>query len=258
MEELSEDIKMIETRSGTITVEHDYLTPESSDLLSDELFFQRAVQVYHLALPAVGGAGIFYEQDKVGATTGDILYWTDFMTSDVEILTGNVSVLYLTSLQDLSDGPIVVDEPAGTILGHIDNIYQQPITDLGAPGPHEGNGGLNLILPPKYDGEIPEGYTVHQSDTMQIIVLARSFVIDGDKESAEKILKDLNIYKLSEADNPPQAEFFDLDGVKIKMSHPTTEGFWKFLHEVYSKETIVRDQDKNLVGFNEINWNCSR
>jgi len=57
-------IETIETRSGTIIIDHDYLTPESAKLLSDELFFQRAVQVYHLALPAVGGAGIFYEIDK--------------------------------------------------------------------------------------------------------------------------------------------------------------------------------------------------
>jgi len=170
------------------------------------------------------------------------------MTSSAELLTANVSVLYLISLQDLSDGPIVVNEPAGTILGHIDNIYQQPITDLGAPGPYEGNGGLILILPPNYDGEIPENYTVFQSDTMQIIVLARSFVIDGDKDAAEKVLKELNIYKLAESDNPSQAKFFDLNGVTIKTAHPTTEGFWEFLHEVYSKETVLRDEDKNLVG----------
>ena len=154
----------------------------------------------------------------------------------------------MISQQDLSDGPIVVDEPEGTILGHIDNLYQQPITDLGAPGPHKGEGGLNLILPPNYDGEIPDGYSVSQSDTMQILVLARSFVIDGDKDGAEAVLKELNIYKLSEAENPPQAKFFDLDGVTIKMAHPTTEGFWEFLHQVYSKETVVRDEDKNLFG----------
>jgi len=34
----------------------------------------------------------------------------------------------------------------------------------------------------------------------------------------------------------------------IKMAHPTTDGFWEFLHEVYSKEPIVRDEDKNLIG----------
>ncbi len=124
-------IETIETRSGTITIDHDYLTPESAKLLRDELFFQRAVQVYHLALPAVGGAGIFYEQDKVGATAGDILYWSDFMNSEIELLTGNTSVLYFMTLQDLSDGPIIVHVPAGNLQGHIDNIYQQVITDYG-------------------------------------------------------------------------------------------------------------------------------
>jgi hypothetical protein len=85
-------IEIIETRSGNIVIDHDYLTPESSELLSNELFFQRAIQVYHLALPAVSGAGIFYEQEKAGAQVGDILYWSDFMNSEIDLLTGNTSV----------------------------------------------------------------------------------------------------------------------------------------------------------------------
>jgi len=248
MMELEVGQEIIETRIGTLELQSDYLTPETAKILKDELFFQRAIQVYQLAYPAVGGAGIFYEQDKVGATTGDIIYWSDFMTSAVELLTANVSVLYLISLQDLSEGPIVVDIPAGRILGHIDNIYQQPLTDIGIPGPNEGNGGMFLILPPNYDGEIPENYLVVQSDTMQFLVLARSFVDEGDKSAAEERLLQLNIYNLSEADNPPKAKFFDLNGVSLKLAHPTTEGFWEFLHQVYSKETVVRDEDKNLVG----------
>jgi len=105
-----------ETIVGTIKLDHDYLTPESAELLSDELFFQRAILVYHLALPAVGGAGIFYEQDKVGATTGDVIYWSDFMNSDIELLTGNTSVLYFMTLQDLSNGPIVVSNVCGLVV----------------------------------------------------------------------------------------------------------------------------------------------
>ena len=81
-------------------------------------FFQRAIQVYHLALPAVGGAGIFYEQDKVGASVGDIIYWSDFMNSEIDLLTGNTSVLYFMSLQDLSNGPIIVHMPSGNLQGH--------------------------------------------------------------------------------------------------------------------------------------------
>jgi hypothetical protein len=253
--ELPLGIETIETRSGTITIDHDYLTPESSQLLSDELFFQRAVQVYHLALPAVGGAGIFYEQDKVGATAGDILYWSDFMNSDIELLTGNTSVLYYMTLQDLSDGPIIVHVPAGNLQGHIDNIYQQVITDYGVVGPNEGKEASFLILPPNFDGEIPpnfdgetENHFVKQSDTMQFLAMGRAFVNAPDMAAAEELIKKVNVYNLSEIDNPPYAQFFDMSGESLKLSHPQTEGFWEFLHEVYSKETVVRPEDKNLVG----------
>ena len=248
-------IERIETRSGTIIIDHDYLAPESAKLLKDELFFQRAVQVYHLALPAVSGAGIFYEQDKVGATVGDILYWSDFMNSDIDLLTGNTSVLYFMSLQDLSDGPIVVNVPEGNLQGHADNISQQVITDWGIVGPNEGNEASFLFLPPNYEGEIPsqfsgetENYFVRQSDTMQFIAMGRAFVNAPDMPAAEKLIKKVNIYNLSEIDNPPQAQFFDVSGESLKLSYPATDGFWEFLHEVYSKETIVRPEDKNLIG----------
>ena len=255
MEELPLGVQKIETRSGTITIDHDYLTPESAQLLSDELFFQRAIQVYHLALPAVGGAGIFYEQDKVGASVGDIIYWSDFMNSEIDLLTGNTSVLYFMSLQDLSEGPIIVHMPAGNLQGHADNIYQQVITDWGIVGPNEGNEASFLFIPPNYDEEIPEifngeteNHFVFQSDTMQFLAMARAFVNDPDMAAAEELIKKVNIYSLSEIDNPPQVQFFDVAGESLKLSHPTTDGFWEFLHEVYSKESIVRPEDKNLIG----------
>ena len=249
MKELEVGQEIIQTRIGTFTLEGNYLSAESDQTMKDELFFQRALQVYRLALPAIGGAGIFYGQDKVGATTDDALYWSDFMASDTETLTGNISSLYLASLQDLSNGPLVIDVPEGRILGHIDNIYQQVITDIGKNGPYKTEGGLILILPPGYDGEIPEGYFVAQSDTMQIIVIARSFVGDtGSIEAAVEQNRKINIYNLSQADDPPKVKLFDVFGKSVKLAHPTTEGFWEFLHKVYSKETVIRDEDKNLVG----------
>jgi len=248
-------IETIETRSGTIVIDHNYLTPESSKLLSDELFFQRAVQVYHLALPAVSGAGIFYEQAKVGGESGDILYWSDFMNSEIDLLTGNTSVLYFMSLQDLSNGPIVVHVPEGNLQGHADNINQQVMTDWGIVGPNEGQEALFLFLPPEYKGEVPGLFTdeeknnfVIQSDSMQFIAMGRAFVNAPDMDAAEELIKKVNIYPLSEINNSSQVKFIDVAGESIKLSYPTTDGFWKFLHEVYSKETIVRAEDKNLIG----------
>ena len=248
-------IETIETRSGTIVIDHDYLTPESSKLLSDELFFQRAVQVYHLALPAVSGAGIFYEQATVGGEAGDILYWSDFMNSEIELLTGNTSVLYFMSLQDLSNGPIVVHVPEGNLQGHADNINQQVMTDWGIVGPNEGEEALFLFLPPNYEGETPTSFNkedennfVIQSDSMQFIAMGRAFVNAPDMDAAEELIKKVNIYPLSEINNSPQVKFIDVAGESLKLSYPTTDGFWEFLHEVHSKETVVRAEDKNLIG----------
>ena len=255
IEELPVGIEKIETSKGTITIDHDYLTPESQKLLSDELFFQRAIHVYHMALPAVSGAGIFYEQDEVGATVGDIVYWSDFMNSDVDLLTGNTSVLYFMTFQDLSNGPIVIHMPEGNLQGHADNLYQQVITDWGIVGPNEGKEAYFLFLPPGYDEEISapfdgetENYFVFQSDTMQFIAMARAFVNAPDMATAEELIKKVNIFNLSEIVNPSQVKFFDVAGESLKFSYPATEGFWEFLHEVYSKETIVRPEDKNLIG----------
>jgi hypothetical protein len=248
-------IETIETRSGTIVIDHDYLTDDSAKLLSDELFFQRAVQVYHLALPAVSGAGIFYEQEKAGVQVGDILYWSDFMNSEIDLLTGNTSVLYFMSLQDLSNGPIVVHIPEGNLQGHADNIYQQVMTDWGIVGPNEGQEALFLFLPPNSDGDIPDEFKdesknnfVIQSDTMQFIAMGRAFVNAPDIDAAEELIKKVNIYPLSETDNSPQVKFIDVAGKSLKLSYPTTDDFWEFLHEVYSKEIVVRPEDKNLIG----------
>jgi hypothetical protein len=239
--------EIIETRIGSLTLDADYPTAATQKTLEDELFYQRAVQVYLLSLPAIAGAGIFDEFDEVGALSGDIVYWSDFMTSENVVATANRSVLYSLSFLDLSEGPVVIDVPGG-LYGAVNNLYQQPVTDIGASGPDKGDGGKFLILPPEYDGEIPEDYFVAHSDTMQNFFLARGSAPNGDTSIGIQQIKEAKIYKLSEAENPPTQKFVDMWGSAFDMMHPTTDGFWEFLYKVYSKETIVRPEDKVLIG----------
>jgi hypothetical protein len=170
------------------------------------------------------------------------------MTSDVGLLTPNTSTMYLMFPLDLSVGPIVVKAPAG-LQGAINNLYQQPLSDIGKQGPDKGMGGMYLILPPHYNGTIPSGYFVAKSDTTQAFVTGRSFIKNYDNlTSAINSNKEVRVYPLSEADNPPQQKFIDMAGKQVKMQNPSTEGFWEALHKVYSKEKYVRDEDKNLIG----------
>jgi hypothetical protein len=149
---------------------------------------------------------------------------------------------------DLSAGPIVFKAPAG-VQGAINNIYQQPVTDIGKAGPDKGMGGMYLILPPNYNGTVPSGYFVGKSDTTQGFIVGRTFIDSYENlTSAINTNKEARAYPLSEADNPPQQKFIDVSGQQVKMQNPSTEGFWEFLHKVYSKEQYVRDEDKNLIG----------
>ena len=164
----NQSTKTYETRIGNLTTQYGYVTSETAKKLSDEFLFQTAVQVYLLALPAVSGAGIFNGADKMGVNSTDIMYWSKPMTSDVELLTPNISVLYFAAILNLSSGPMVIKVPAG-LQGAVNNLYQQPVVDIGRTGPDKGMGGKYLILPPNYNGTVPSGYFVENPTRHKVL-----------------------------------------------------------------------------------------
>ena len=69
------------------------------------------------------------------------------------------------------------------------------VIDLGAPGPDRGEGGKYLVLPPGYDGNVPEGgYFVARARTNFVIWFARAFMEDNDpKPVVDRIKKTLKV-----------------------------------------------------------------
>jgi hypothetical protein len=64
------------------------------------------------------------------------------------------------------------------------------VTDVGAPGPDRGEGGKYLILPPGYDGPVPEGgYFVARSRTTRVLILARGSLENNDPKPAAASMK---------------------------------------------------------------------
>ena len=70
------------------------------------------------------------------------------------------------------------------------------IIDIGFPGPDRGEGGKYLIVPPGYDGPLPEGgFYVAHSKTNRVLYAARAFLVDNDpKPAVENIKKNMKIY----------------------------------------------------------------
>jgi hypothetical protein len=172
-----------------------YPTDETARTLEDELFFQRAVQVYLWALPTVNACAM---RDGLGAVLGHgyqvMAVFEQRMKPRTLITTPNCDVIYGMAFADLSlTGPLVVEAPPG-IQGLVDDFWHRPLTgpvidgrqflgDIGLPGPDRGKGGRYLIIPddaePEHEGEWDD-FFVYRSRTDNIYFLLRGFFTSVD------------------------------------------------------------------------------
>ena len=102
------------------------------------------------------------------------------MDSNPIFLTANTDTVYAFNTFDLEKtGPLVIEVPAGSGPGTVNDAYFRFVVDMGAPGPDRGKGGKYLIVPPGYEGELPEGYFVAPSRSYINALVLRGFLVDG-------------------------------------------------------------------------------
>ena len=167
----------VETSIGTLKYFDGVPTKESTKAIYDYLDTSRAVNVYLNSIPALSVNALREGQAAVGADTSNkIAIWDSLMDSTTVLLTGNTSTMYAVGFLDLSkDGPTVIDLPPG-MLGILDDMAFQYMTDLGVAGPDKGKGGKFLVLPPGYKGDVPDGYFVVPSKTNGVWVFMRGYL----------------------------------------------------------------------------------
>ena len=204
---------VVETSIGTLNFFDGVPTEETIDTVYDYMDRARAVQAYVSTVPGVSQYAMRQGQRDIGATkVNQILIWDKLADSKSLFLTGNSSTIYTWTYTDLAnDGPTVIELPPG-MLGAVDDMWFRYVTDLGIAGPDQGKGGKYLILPPGYDGEVPEGYFVVRPSTFGNWIFMRAYISDGVEKAAQGVKDNLKIYPLSMADNPPEPEFFSMSG----------------------------------------------
>ena len=71
-------------------------------------------------------------------------------------------------------------------LGTIDDMWFRWIIDIGVPGPDRGEGGKYLIVPPGYEGPLPEGgfFVARVADQPRALCSAASFLENNDPKPA--------------------------------------------------------------------------
>ena len=132
----------------------------------------------------------------------------------------------------------MIELPPG-MLGAVDDMWFRYVTDLGIAGPDQGKGGKYLILPPDYDGEVPEGYFVVRPSTFGNWIFMRAYISDGVEAAAQGVKDNLKIYPLSMADNPPESEFFSMSGREGYNAVPPNDySYWEMLNQLVQEEPI--------------------
>ena len=128
-----------------------YIQKQATPTLTDELFFQRAVQTYLWALTALNMYGMKEGSEEVFGSGYNILpIFKQRLNARTRITTPNSDVIYALGYLDLKeDEPMVIEVPPA-LQGILDDFWQRPILtvgeidgrkwsgDVGLPGPDRG------------------------------------------------------------------------------------------------------------------------
>ena len=230
----------IESVIGDFEFVKGFPTPETTEKLFDVRTTYRVMEV----IQQNAFAASLYAMRKgfADASAGkpnQVLVWFDRMDAKSELLTANTDTVYAITFLDLkTDGPTVVEAPA-RMIGFMDDMWMRYVTDIGAAGPDKGEGGKFLILPPGYDGDVPEGYFVATSKTYGVWLALRARLdADGGNSEAKELYSKLKIYPLAQADNPEPTELINASGVEI--CTPKTSGCWRNLENSSKRNTRMR------------------
>jgi hypothetical protein len=183
---------------GTLDFTDGYPTRETAARLRDHLDYLHGVETFMNTIQGVSVYAIREGFLSAGVTDGDVLIFSELMDSASLFLTGNADTIYFWTFLDLTSGPLVVQIPTDT-LGAIDDMWFRWISDFGLPGADRGEGGTYLIVPPGYDGPLPEGgYVVRHSRTTHALLFGRAFINANEGNdpapTADRIKEEMKVY----------------------------------------------------------------
>lgn len=226
----------VKTRLGELKFTDGFPHDATVKKVLDNLDFQRGVQTVLTSIPAASLHAMRAGLRTFGPDNTSAIIFEQLMDSKALFLTANTDSVYAMMWLDLKDGPMVIETPPN-VLGIIDDFWFRYVADFGNAGPDKGKGGKFLIVPPGYDGAIPDGYHVAQSETFGNWVVWRGFQVDGDPKPAVDETKRLfRVYPLTQKDNPPEMKFSNASGVAFNTLHSMDYSFFEEVNAVVQEE----------------------
>ena len=246
----------VETRIGTLEFWDGAPTVETAEKVYDTLDFTRALNVFNNSFRGASAYAIREGFLSIGAEDNTVAVFSELMDSNSLFLTGNADTVYYVAAVDLTKGPMVIEQPPKG-LGTINDMWFSWIIDIGFPGPDRGYGGKYLIVPPGYDGPLPDGgYFIAHSRTTRVLYAARAFLTDNDpKPTVDLIKSSMKIYPYKpggygtsiatalegkvrlEANPPvPETKFLEASGKSFNTIPPSDYSFFEMINANVQQE----------------------
>jgi len=237
----------INSRIGELNSFDGVPTEKTTELIYDNLDYMRGVQAFLGGIQIASMDAMRKGILEFGPANKTALLFEELMDSKALWLTPNTTSVYMTMWLQLEDEPYVLETPAD-VLGIIDNHWFQYVGDFGRLGPDKNKGGKFLIVPPGYEGEIPDGYIVFHTETYGNWVIWRGFQKDGSPKPAIDLTKQVfKAYPLSQKDNIPEMNFINVSGKFNSTIHTMDGKMFAEMNEVVQSEPAA-GQNPEILG----------
>jgi hypothetical protein len=257
----------VETSIGALDFRDGAPSVATAEKVRDALAFTAALNVFNNSFRGASAYAIRKGFHSIGAEDNTIVIFSELMDAKSLFLTANADTIYYLGVIDLTKGPVVIEQPSGG-LGTINDMWFSWIIDIGFPGPDRGEGGKYLIVPPGYDGPLPDGgYFVARSKTLRVLYAVRAFLTNNDpKPTVENIKRNLKICpytagaygtsiatalegKVRIAGNPPvpETKFLEASGKAYNTIPPNDYTFFEMIDANVQNEPAT-SYDVELAG----------
>ncbi len=237
----------IDSRIGELTSVDGVPDLKTTELIYDNLDYMRGVQTFLSGIQIASMDAMRKGILEFGPANKTVLLFEELMDSKALWLTPNTTNIYMTTWLQLSDEPYVMETPPD-VLGIVDDHWFKYVTDFGRLGIDRNKGGKFLIVPPGYEGEIPEGYFVCHTKTYGNWIIWRGFQEDGSpKPAVDRTKRLFKLYPLSQKDNPEPLNFVNVSGKFNNTIHSMDVSMFEEINEVVQSEP-ANGQNPEILG----------